>query len=103
MSMSIKLMDPADEDREHSTCYPVDFQMPGSYFDDFRNYLEDENGIGWLEGKRAGDCVDRLWSGFQMAVEKIPGESWYYSPGFFLMLLWSHARSHPDGVFSTCY
>lgn len=100
--MNIWLRDP-DDDGDHSLCMPCDFQMPGSFFNDFARFLADEQGIGWLEGKNAGDCVDRLWSAFQTAAAETPGDRWEFSAGFYLMLLWSHARSHPRGVFSTSY
>lgn len=103
MSMSVRLKNPEDEYHELTMSLPVDFQMPGSYYDDLRKYLGVNDGIGWLEGKPARDCLDRLWLAFQKAAAEIPGDQWQYSPGFYLMLLWSHARSNPDAVFITYY
>lgn len=103
MSINARLVDPEDRERQRHMCYPSDLQMSGSHQEAFCQYLDPEDGIGWLEGKTGAECLDKLWTMFTTLAPLTAADQWEYSSGFYAMLLWSHAKAHPDAIFSVSY
>lgn len=73
-----------------------------NYSDYYYDHIDDDEGIRWLDGKRAGDVIDVLYD----AVEKLGTEQaddyWEATEGnagHSLSVLLEWAQTHPDATF----
>lgn len=69
----------------------------------YYNFLSEDEGLRWLNGKKAYDCIDRM----ERAVKVLHTNRWtqdYWAPtpgnaGYALNILLGWARQHPDAHF----
>lgn len=73
-----------------------------NYSDHYREHLDSEEGLRWLDGKRADDCILRLLTAARALGTDTDPDYWKATPGnagYALALLLGWAALHPDAVF----
>jgi hypothetical protein len=75
----------------------VTYNYSGYYYD----YIDKEEGIKWLAGKKASETVERLEKAFAVLGEEDCGNYWKATPGNAgraLKVLLKWAKQYPDAV-----
>ena len=68
----------------------------------FRKYLDEENGIRWLYGKKAKDCIKRLEAAVVTLGTEQDSNYWKATPGnagYALYVLLTWAKKWPSAIF----
>lgn len=69
----------------------------------YEAYLDEKNGIGWLDNRRASECIERLENAVSVLGDSPDDDHWDDTPGnagYALSILMSWARLHPDARFT---
>lgn len=110
MSISIQLCcSPVDDEDNEPSVYDLSLgageeqscKLSGRdpWFDD-QGFLDKEQGVRWLNGKRAADCTERLFAAFTALHPTVTAsDNWEYSMAHFCLLMWSWCKAYPNGVF----
>lgn len=78
-----------------------DLNVTYNYSPFYYKYLDSESGLRWLDGKVAGDTIDRLESAVRVLGVERDSDYWAATPGnagmsLSVLLFW--ARQHPRAV-----
>ena len=93
--------------REGST-YPMDgttnaaLTITYNYSKLYRESLDKDDGIRWLIGKKASECIARLHGAIRKLGTVQDDDYWKATPGnagYALSILLKWAKQHPDAVF----
>jgi hypothetical protein len=97
-------VDPHEEGGTHVVggTRDAELNVTYNYGEFFRQALDKEAGLGWLDGKKAKDCIGRLADAVGVLGTEAGPDYWKKTPGnagraLATLLAW--ANQHPEAVF----
>ena len=83
-------------------CDEADLNITYNYSKFYHEHLDKEEGLRWLNGKIASDCIERLEAAVKALGTERDGDYWKPTAGnagHALNILLSWAKQNPSGIF----